>query len=340
LYYPLPSDNHDVCLQNQRIVGEEEWNMKGICVNMKYIKKKLKSAILTRLYPFCKRACEHMIFVPPGHFYSPIPSEDDHKRVFEKIPQGYDEIDMREKDQLALLDELTPYYTLIPDFSFDKSDKYRYCYENHYYSFSDATIFSCLVQHVKPRKIIDIGGGDTTLLMLDLNDTVFQKSPAEITVIEPFPDRLNSIIRPTDKVTILVDKVQKVDVSLFDKMQPGDILFLDSTHVSKLGSDVNYIMFEILPRLKPGVFIHVHEIFFPFEYPGSFFYDGKYWNELYLWRAFLMHNNSYEISLFNSFLESRHPEILRQKFPRYFEKGKNGVVVQNQGSSLWIKKKA
>jgi hypothetical protein len=280
-----------------------------------------------------------MIFVPPGHYYSPIPSKEDHKRVFDEINPGHSGIDIKENNQLAFIEELAPYYESIPDFPFEKGEKYRYSYENHYYSFSDATIFSCLVQHVKPRKIIDIGGGDTTLLILDLNDTVFQKLPAEVTVIEPYPDRLKSMLWPNDRLTIITDKVQNVDLSLFDQLQSGDILFLDSTHVSKLGSDVNYILFEILPRLKPGVMIHVHEIFFPFEYPSSFYFDGKYWNELYLWRAFLMYNTCFEISLFNSFLEYRYPDILRQKFPRYFKQGLPDVVVQNQGSSLWIKKK-
>lgn len=115
----------------------------------------------------------------------------------------------------------------------------------------------------------------------------------------------------------------------FDILKENDILFVDSTHVSKVGSDVNYLLFEILPRLNKGVYIHFHDIFYPFEYPKEWIYDGKAWNEDYILRAFLQYNDSFKIFFFNTFLES----FFREKFTLEMP-----LCLKNTGGSLWIKK--
>ena len=93
--------------------------------------------------------------------------------------------------------------------------------------------------------------------------------------------------------------VQNVKLIEFEKLEPNDLLFIDSSHISKIGSDLNYLLFEVLPSLKPGVIIHFHDILYPFEYPYEWIEKGIYWNEAYLLKAFLMHNKNYEILLFN-----------------------------------------
>jgi hypothetical protein len=301
-------------------------------------KRRFKRALLLPLRPFCVRACEHMVLFPPGHYYSPIPSDEDHRTALASQSASHEGIDLREDAQLALLGQMREHYPAIPGFPREAAGQFRFFYGNHYYSYSDTTMLACLLAHVRPRRFVDVGGGFTTFLMLDLNETVFRDDPVELHVIEPYPERLRSRLRPGDRLGLVVDKVQNVELSFFEQLQSGDVLFLDSTHVSKLGSDVNHVVFEILPRLAPGVLVHVHEIFFPFEYPSSFYFDGKFWNELYLWRAFLMFNPAFEVLLFNSYLEQRHAPLLWQWFPRYFEKGDPKVVVQNQGSSLWLRK--
>ena len=91
-------------------------------------------------------------------------------------------------------------------------------------------------------------------------------------------------------------KIQHADKSLFSALEPNDILFIDTSHVAKAGSDVNYLLFEILPILKPGVLVHIHDIFLPDEYPKKWVIeDGRNWNEQYLVRAFLQYNPAFEI---------------------------------------------
>jgi hypothetical protein len=308
---------------------------------MGIFKQALKKAI-RRIKPvrsICRNICEFMKFVPPGHFYSPIPSEEDYRSV--QAASGFEisGIDLRKSLQIGLLERIGPHYRTIPDFTYKKNPGHRYYFDNHYYSYSDSTIMACLLQYEKPKRFVDIGGGFSTLLMLDLNDTVFKANPVRIDVIEPHPESLRALLWEGDRVSIRQEKAQNVDLSFFEEMDRDDVLFLDTTHVSKLGSEVNHIMFNVLPRLRHGVRIHVHEIFFPFEYPGAFFLEGKYWNELYLWRSFLMHNTDYEIELFNSYLELNDGPRMQRLFPKYFEKGRPEIVVQNQGSSLWLRKK-
>jgi len=128
---------------------------------------------------------------------------------------------------------------------------------------------------------------------------------------------------------IIGDTVQSVPLDTFKKLQAGDILFVDSTHVSKTGSDVNHILFEILPVLNPGVIIHFHDIFYPFEYPKEWVLRGYNWNEDYILRAFLMYNNAYEIKLFPDYLHRHHKEVFAE-LP---------LTYKNTGGSFWLEKK-
>ena len=122
----------------------------------------------------------------------------------------------------------------------------------------------------------------------------------------------------------------------FSSLGENDILFIDSSHVSKTHSDVNYLFFEILPRLRAGVYVHVHDVFYPFEYPREWVYQGRGWNEAYLTRAFLQYNSAFTIQLFNSFLERFHVALLEREMPlctRYVE-----ANMPTSAQSLWLKK--
>jgi hypothetical protein len=112
--------------------------------------------------------------------------------------------------------------------------------------------------------------------------------------------------------------------------EPGDFLFIDSTHVVKVGGDVTYLYFEVLPRLGPGVHVHIHDVFFPFEYPRGWIEEGRVWSEAYLLRAFLLHNREFEITLFNTFLQGRHPELFERHFP---------LALKNPGGSIWLRRR-
>ena len=107
------------------------------------------------------------------------------------------------------------------------------------------------------------------------------------------------------------------------------ILFVDSTHVAKVGSDVNHLFSEVLPILKPGVLVHIHDIFYPFEYPKSWIYEGRNWSEVYLLRAFLQFNECFKIVLFNTFLEHFHRDFFLRNMP---------LCLKNEGGSIWLKR--
>jgi hypothetical protein len=116
-------------------------------------------------------------------------------------------------------------------------------------------------------------------------------------------------------MTVMPSRLQEVELEEFDSLQENDILFIDSTHVSKINSDVNRIFFVILPRIAPGVHIHFHDIFYPFEYPREWIYEGRAWNEAYLLHAFLQYNSAFRITLMNTFLERFHQQFFQDEMP-------------------------
>ena len=108
------------------------------------------------------------------------------------------------------------------------------------------------------------------------------------------------------------------------------MLFIDSTHVAKVGSDVTTLFFDVLPTLKPGVLVHIHDVLWPFEYPRSWYLQGRSWNEAYLLRAFLQYNEEFEILLFNSFLGTHYAGDVAEILP---------LCAKNPGGSLWLRRR-
>src|SRR5207247_5820903 len=98
-------------------------------------------------------------------------------------------------------------------------------------------------------------------------------------------------------------------------LQSGDVLFIDSSHTVKIGGDVNYLFLEVLPRLKPGVIVHVHDIFLPFEYPREWVRDDfRFWAEQYLLQAFLTFNSEFQVLMANNYLNHSYAKVLRRAF--------------------------
>jgi hypothetical protein len=204
------------------------------------------------------------------------------------------------------------------------------------YGVGDALILFCMIGLHRPTRIIEIGSGFSSACTLDTVDQF--KIDTCITFIEPHPDRLKALLRPEDweRCKIVLQPVQKTDLALYKALNKNDILFIDSTHVMKAGSDVNFEMFEILPRLAPGVIVHFHDIFWPFEYPADWLINRRYsWNELYGLRAFLSYNDTFEISFFNDlFGLCCRDLILTTPLPDN-AKGLHHTV----GGGLWLRKK-
>jgi hypothetical protein len=248
----------------------------------------------------------------PGHYYSPIPSASDLERVYGVVPRPdpVPEILLHEEAQLELMRDLGSYAGEF-DGKGSGGDS-RYDFRNEMFNGGDAVVLYGMLRHFRPTRIIEVGSGHSSALMLDVNDRWFDKA-IEMIFIEPFPDRLLSILQTADhaNTTLFTTQVQDVDLSVFSQLGPGDFLFIDSSHVSKAGSDVNFLIFDVLPTLQPGVIIHFHDIFWPFEYPREWAQEGRAWNENYVLRAFLAYNTRFEIMLFNNWLAKVHADVTR-----------------------------
>lgn len=283
-------------------------------------------------------------WMPPGHYYSPIPSlseiESNRERIFNKRKPFPSDIQLNEDSQLELLRNLSAFHATQP-FTSKKTEKTRYYFENNFYSYADGIVLYSMLRHFQPKRVIEVGSGFSSALTLDVNEFFFDHK-LELTFIEPCPQRLESLMSQQDRkqATVIVKKLQDVSLSLFTELVDGDILLIDSSHVSKTGSDVNILMFEILPCLKSGVFVHIHDIFFPFEYPKNWILGGMAWNEIYLVRAFLQNNQAFEICFFTSFLMNCHKEKVKHFLPLAVENEKEFPTMNDTpGASLWIRKK-
>jgi hypothetical protein len=273
-------------------------------------------------------------FYPPGHYYSPIISVEDIEQRQEAIWEketidGIDGIELNTENQKLLVKSFAQYYRDIP-FPEHKTENIRYYFENDFYLYTDAIFLYSVMRHFKPKQIIEVGSGFSSAVMLDTNEFFFDNK-IQLTFIEPYTERLSSLLKNSDKksTTIIESFVQSIPLNVFEKLDAGDILFIDSTHVIKTGSDVHYLIFEVLPKLKKGVLIHIHDIFYPFEYPKEWVLTGRNWNEGYFFRSFLMYNNKFEIKLFSHYLHIHHKEVYKD-MPLCFK---------NFGGNLWIEKK-
>lgn len=273
-------------------------------------------------------------WVPPGHHYSPIVDLNElHQNrhiVFDRSrdPTG---IDLQENQQLSVLHALSAHHSKLP-FKAERQDGLRYFYENPAYSYGDAIVLASMLLEAKPERIVEFGSGYSSCLFLDINELHFANR-IECSFVEPHPELLFSLMKPEDQnnCRIFPCRAQDVPLSVVDSLNENDIVFIDSTHVSKAGSDVNFHIFTLLPRLKSGVYVHFHDIFFPFEYPEDWFFgENRSWNEIYLLHAFLMGNTDFEIIFFNHFMHVRHGAETEAALPMFS---------LNPGGSLWLRRR-
>lgn len=273
---------------------------------------------------------EWMRFYPPGHFHSPIPSAAEVIRAFERARDGppFLAIDFREQEQYALLQELATHYATMR-FPELPSPGFRYHLDNPSYSYFDGIVLHCMLSHLQPRRIVEIGSGFSSAAMLDLSEHVFG-GRLRLTCIDPDMTRLRSLLHGRDTTATLIERrVQDIPSDLFRELDDRDVLFIDSSHVSKVGSDVNHLVFDVLPRLRPGVYIHVHDVAADFEYPRDWFAQGRAWNEQYLLRAFLMYNTVFRIVLSTTWVFNIHHDFLREHMP---------LCAGGGGGQIWLRK--
>jgi hypothetical protein len=244
-----------------------------------------------------------LTWAPPGHFYSAIPSAAAVAGRVEAIfgQRGWRElpgIDLDEDAHAALLQTLAPLWT---DFDFPAQPEAgtRYFTENGSFGAADGRVHWALLQHLRPRRLIEVGSGYSSALTLEAVDRHLGGA-VDLTFIEPYPEVLESLLadRDRERVEVVDSFIQDVDEDRFRALESGDVLFIDDSHVAKVDSDVCHLLFRILPALRSGVWVHVHDVMFPFEYPQRWVEDGRTWNEAYLLRAFLQFNQEFEIAFF------------------------------------------
>jgi predicted O-methyltransferase YrrM len=205
----------------------------------------------------------------------------------------------------------------FPDAPTELSSQYHY--NNGLFEAVDAEIAYSMVRWLRPRCIVEIGSGYSTRVMASALVRNFEKyaNDCHFVSIEPNPDAVLS--RGFTGLTRVVPKrVQDAELDIPSMLNAGDILFIDSSHVVAVGSDVVYEFLEVLPRLRSGVVVHVHDIFLPADYPRDTVLDGLcFWSEQYLLQAFLSFNRDYEVLWSSSAMQSAYPAELARVFPRW-----------------------
>lgn len=277
----------------------------------------------------------------PGHFYSPIPdfsSFIDHgMRLCDRSITEVAGINLNTQYQTDLICAFSKYYQEMP-FAEQKTDSARFWLDNGLFSYGDPVILYSFLRHFQPQRIVEIGSGFSSAAMLDVNDKFFE-GEIEFDFIEPYPDRLYDLLSEGDKnkYRIHVTKIQELPLDVLSSLSENDILFIDSSHVAKAGSDLVYILSEVLPILNKGVIIHFHDILWPFEYPEEWFVDGRAWNEAYFIKIFLQYNGAFEIIYFNSQMETHFSTKLEENLPITLCIPSNFPYTQGN-TSLWLRK--
>jgi hypothetical protein len=270
---------------------------------------------------------------PPGHFHSPVIDPDEVRRREHQIwpskledPPG---IDFRPEDQRHLLADVARH---AADYNYPSQPPApaapAFYDPNPMFSGLDSRVWFALLRQLRPARVLEVGGGYSTLLAADVISSELGGTTRLVTV-EPYPPpfvtpRLDGLDR------LIVSCAQDVPRSLFVELGPGDVLFIDSSHVSKPGSDVNFLFLDVLPRLRPGVMVHIHDVFLPRDYPEEWVLgEQRSWNEQYLVQALLTHSTGFEVIFSSAYANLRFPRLIERCF---------GVPFG--GSSLWIRRTA
>lgn len=256
--------------------------------------------------------------VTPNHFYWPVPDVaelEDREWPIYAAPPG---CNFRMRQQVELVKHFSSRY--VPELGWTRTETPdSYHYQNGFFESVDAEIAYCMVRHWKPRRVIEIGSGYSTRVMAQALRANLEEDgiAGELVTVDPYPERLPKD-GLGDVVTVVPERVQHLDLALFETLSPDDILFIDSSHVVAVGSDVVREYLQILPRLNPGVLVHVHDIFLPSDYPRSAVLENLwFWSEQYLLQAFLTFNPEFEVLWAASAMQLSHAQLLEISFPSW-----------------------
>lgn len=294
----------------------------------------VRKKVYVAAFPVLQRWGLH---ISSTHYAHPIPDTARLKEDLWKTASDLVGIDMDPAGQQRLLAGFAAAYRdEYERFPLTRTaDPLRYFSGNDQFSAVDGEMLYCMVRHFKPRRIFEIGSGFSTMLAAEALRANARDGGAsgELVVCDPYPGE--TVGRGLPGVTKLIRRpVQDVPREEFLSLRDRDILFIDSSHVACAGSDVQYEILEILPRLPAGVIVHVHDIFFPGEYPREWVTrDFIFLNEQYLLQAFLTFNREYEVLWAGAYMHRYHPALLAAAFPSY--RSQRGTVGPG---SFWMRR--
>jgi hypothetical protein len=243
----------------------------------------------------------------------------------------YGGVDFNRPLQQHYLSEIFPRfqeeYNQLPHFRpADWTVNPRFFLDNDAFNSVDALAYWAMIRFHQPRQIIEVGSGHSTLLGAQALE---KNGGGRLVAIDPYPRRFIKEARAG--VDLITKQVQEVPLDVFRSLERDDILFVDSSHVVRVGGDANFLFLEVLPRLKPGVLVHVHDIHFPFDYPSELIVDRNvYWTEQYLLHAYLIGNAAIEVVFGSRYCAHSFPNETRLAFPD------NGRL---RGASFWMRTK-
>jgi GT2 family glycosyltransferase len=290
-----------------------------------------KSVPIDLLYGYqAKKTLEkHKLQIVPFNFYSPIPSIKDIEAGWEtKITPPFFEPEIYDNEVMKdfLVSTLMPYAKEFdPPKDGDEDSTDCFFWNNSQFSNADALALYCFVRHLRPKTVLEIGGGFSTLI---IDQAIRMNGFGEIWEVEPYP---RWFLRKLTTITrFFAQTVQELPLSIFDELQPGDILFIDSTHTVKASSDCTFIYLKGLKRLKTGVFVHSHDIYLPGSLPKDWHFNHQlYWAEHYLLQALLIDNSKFKV-----IFGSNYHHIYNKKLLDSFVQNK----AVSAGGSFWYKR--
>ena len=263
-------------------------------------------------------------FLPvPVHFYSPIPDLADlqRRKIWDNV-SDMPGVEFRPEEQARFLSLLGERYGSECNWPLEPTDDpSRFYLRNQSFSFGCAASTHCMIRHYKPATVIEIGSGlSSRVINTALRENCDRDGRQSVhRIIDPFPGAavVNGSI---GRVDLVKQQVELMEISYFDKLQANDILFIDSGHTVKIGSDVNFLFLEILPRLAPGVVVHVHDIGLPCEYGSAYALNEsfrQFWTEQYLLQSFLCFNREFEVMLAMAWLMREQQPLFSRAFPHF-----------------------
>jgi hypothetical protein len=272
-------------------------------------------------------AQEYGLHVTPNHFYYPIPDTSVLPPAIWNRRSEMPGVNMDDANQLDLLETVfSRYREDFAAFPLKKTgNELEFSFENDQISGADPFILHALIREMRPGRVVEVGGGYSSLASAK---ALRQNGAGELVCIEPYPRSF--LPRALEGIgTLIREPVQQVGLDVFTSLGKSDILFIDSTHVVRMGGDVNHLFLEVLPRLAPGVWVQVHDVFFPCDYPEPWTRDMNFfWSEQYLLQAFLIGNRMFRTRFAVGYMGRRYPDAMSRVFP--------GWALGMGGGSFWM----